>query len=198
MYKRQSFTSAGAGYLGTYTTNVLGISETQASNFAVIRNYIIAGLSTLAIGFIADKIGSKVKTLGIYLVLATIMTVVMILTRDATMMCIVVTFVFATVYTGMRGIYFATLGEVGIPLSLTGVSTGIISLICYTPDIYFAKLAGSWLDAYGNAGYDFIWYWAIGCGILGIITAGITMAYSKKLQAKNKQEPSADQAAEVK
>lgn len=193
-----SFTSAGAGYLGTYTTNILGISETQASNFAVIRNYIIAGLSTLAIGFIADKIGSKVKTLGIYLVLATVMAVVMVLTKDATMLCIVVTFVFATVYTGMRGIYFATLSEVGIPLSLTGVATGIISLICYTPDIYFAKLAGSWLDAYGSAGYDFIWYWAIGCGILGIITAIATLAYSKKLQAKNKTEqPAADAAADA-
>ena len=114
------------------------------------------------------------------------------------MLCIVVTFVFATVYTGMRGIYFATLSEVGIPLSLTGVATGIISLICYTPDIYFAKLAGSWLDAYGSAGYDFIWYWAIGCGILGIITAVITLAYSKKLQAKNKtKQPAAETAADA-
>jgi predicted MFS family arabinose efflux permease len=180
-----SFTSAGAGYLGAYTTNVLGISETQASTFSVVRNYIIAGISTLAIGFIADKIGSKVKTLGIYLVLATLMTVIMILTKDLTMLCIVVTFVFATVYTGMRGIYFATLSEVGIPLSLTGVAAGIISLICYLPDIYFAKLAGSWLDAYGNTGYDYIWLWAVGCGVLGIIIAVITFRYSKKIQKEN-------------
>ena len=183
-----SFTAAGAGYLGTYTTKILGISETQASTFAVIRNYIIAGLSTLSIGFIADKIGSKVKTLGIYLGLATIMTIVMIITKDITILCIVITFVFATVYTGMRGIYFATLDEVGIPLSLTGVATGIISLICYTPDIYFAKIAGNWLDTYGSSGYDFIWYWAIGCGILGVITAGITYFYSKKLHSKRKSQ----------
>ncbi|MEG1331934.1 MAG: MFS transporter, partial [Eubacterium sp.] len=120
-----SFTAAGAGYLGTYTTKILGLSETQASNFAVIRNYILAGLSTLAIGFIADKMGSKIKTLGIYLGLATIMTIVMLITKNIIAVCIAVTFIFATVYTGMRGIYFATLSEVGIPLSLTGVATGI-------------------------------------------------------------------------
>ena len=34
-----SFTSAGNGYLGAYTVNVLGVSETMASTFAIIRNY---------------------------------------------------------------------------------------------------------------------------------------------------------------
>lgn len=187
-----SFTAAGSGYLGAYTTNILGVAETQASNFAVIRNYIIAGLSTLAIGFVADKVGSKIKTLGLYMGLATIMTVVMILTKSNVTISIVVTFIFAAVYTGMRGIYFATLSEVGIPLSLTGVATGVISLICYLPDVYFAKIAGIWLDTYGNAGYNFIWYWAIGCGILGIVTAGITFAYSKKVQREREIEGSND------
>lgn len=144
-----SFTSAANGYLGFYTVNVLGISQTQASTFAVARNYIIAGLSTLAIGFIADRIGSKVKTLGYYLVIATVLTVSVVITKNTMFLCIGLTFIFAAIYTGMRGIYFATLGEVGIPLSLTGVATGVISLICYLPDVYFAKLAGIWLDKYG-------------------------------------------------
>lgn len=179
-----SFTSAANGYLGSYTVNVLGVSQTQASSFAVVRNYIIAGLSTLAIGFLADKIGSKVKTLGYYLAVATVLTVAVLFTKNAALLCVCTTFVFAVVYTGMRGIYFATLGEVGIPLSLTGAATGVISLICYLPDVYFAKLAGVWLDTYGNRGYDLIWYWVIGCGVLGILVAFATVRYSRKLQAK--------------
>ena len=181
-----SFTSAANGYLGSYTVNVLGISQTQASTFAVIRNYIIAGVATLAIGFIADKIGSKVKTLGYYLAIATILTAAVLFTKNAAFLCVGVSFVFAAVYTGMRGIYFATLGEVGIPLSLTGVATGVISLICYLPDVYFAKLAGIWLDAYGNFGYSLIWYWVIGCGVLGILVALATLRYSKKLKEQNR------------
>lgn len=178
-----SFTSAANGYLGSYTVNVLGISQTQASTFAVVRNYIIAGLSTLAIGFISDKIGYKVKTLGYYLAIATVLTVAVLFTKNATILCIGITFVFAVVYSGMRGIYFATLGEVGIPLSLTGVATGIISLICYLPDVFFAKLAGIWLDRYGNFGYDLIWYWVIGCGILGILVSFVSVRYAKKLKS---------------
>ncbi len=180
-----SFTSAGNGYLGAYTVNVLGISATQASIFAIIRNYIIAALMTFAIGFISDKVGNKSKTLGIYLFIASILCAALIVTKSAVVLCIAVSFAFAIVYSGMRGIYFATLGEVGIPLHLTGVSTGIISMLCYLPDVYFAKLAGSWLDTHGNAGYDYIWFYTIACGVLGVLTAFVTYRYSKKLAGKN-------------
>lgn len=176
-----SFTSAGNGYLGAYTVNILGISETTASTFAIIRNYIIAAVMTFAIGFISDRIGSKANTLGIYLTVASVLCAALIFTKSSFVLCLAVSFAFAIVYSGMRGIYFATLNEVGIPLSMTGIATGIISMLCYLPDVYFAKLAGSWLDTYGNRGYDFIWYWAIGCGILGIIVAILTYRYSKKI-----------------
>ena len=177
-----SFYCAASGYLGSYTTNVLGVSTSTASNYSVVRTYLITALSTLAIGFIADRIGSKVKTLGIYLVLATAVTGLMVLSEGNTAICVGTTFIFAIFYTGMRGLYFATMGEVGIPLRLTGTATGIISVICYLPDVFFAKLAGFWIDTYGNQGYDLIWYWCIGCGVLGIITAFITMKYIRGLK----------------
>lgn len=180
-----SFTSAGNGYLGAYTTSVLGISATQASLFAIIRNYIIAAIMTFLIGFISDKIGSKSKTLGIYLVVSSVLCGALIVTKSIVVLCIAVSFAFAIVYSGMRGIYFATLGEVGIPLKYTGIATGIISALCYLPDVYFAKLAGSWIDKFGNKGYDYIWMWAIGCGILGVIVALITTRYSKKLKQQD-------------
>ena len=31
-----------------------------------------------------------------------------------------------------------------------------------------------------------IWYWVIGCGILGILVAFISVRYSKKLKAEGK------------
>jgi len=179
-----SFTSAGNGYLGAYTVNVLGISATQASFFAILRNYIIAAVMTFCIGFISDKVGNKSKTLGIYLAIASVLCAALIFTKSAVVLCIAVSFAFAIVYSGMRGIYFATLGEVGIPLHLTGVSTGIISMICYLPDVYFAKLAGGWLDANGNVGYDYIWYYTIACGVLGVIVAFVTYRYSKKIEKR--------------
>lgn len=183
-----SFTACGSGYLGTYTVNVIGISASAASTFAIVRNYIIGAVSTLAIGFVADKIGFKVKTLGFYLAAAVIATVALIFSGSAGPgLGLIVCVVFAFIYTGMRGIYFATMEEVGIPLALNGVATGIISFICYLPDVYFAKIAGIWLDKYGNAGFTYIWIWAIGCGILGIIVAFLATRYANKLKAQKEQ-----------
>lgn len=182
-----SFTSAGNGYLGSYTVQVLGISETMASTFAIVRNYIIAAVMTFLIGFISDKVGSKSKTLGLYLAVATVLCVLLILTKNSMILCLAISFIYATVYTGMRGIYFATLSEVGIPLSMTGIATGIISMLCYLPDVYFAKLAGGWLDHHGLQGYDYIWIYTIVCGIAGIIVAFITYHYSKRLERSQKQ-----------
>ena len=182
-----SFTSAGNGYLGAYTVNVLGISQTTASSFAIVRNYIIAAVMTFAIGFVSDKIGSKSKTLGLYLAVASVLCALLIVTKSALVLCIAVSFAFAIVYSGMRGIYFATLNEVAIPLSMTGIATGIISMLCYLPDVYFAKLAGTWLDKFGNKGYDYIWIYTIVCGILGILVAFLTYRYSKKIEKTGKQ-----------
>ena len=44
----------------------------------------------------------------------------------------------------LRGIYFALLEESGIPIHLTGIAVGTISMIAYTPDI-FAPLMAGWL-----------------------------------------------------
>ena len=97
-------------------------------------------------------------------------------------LCIGVTFLFAAAYTGMRGLYFAVPSEMKIPVQLTGVATGVISFIGYLPDAYFAKLAGRWLDAYGLRGYDFIWYWAIGCAVLGAAVCFAACRYARKLK----------------
>ena len=193
-----SFVAVGSGYLGAYTTDVLGIDPTTASNYAIIRNYIIAALSMLLIGVVADKIGSRCKTLGIYLALGAISVALVMITKNQLFLCIAITFFFAVVFMGMKGIYFATMSEVGIPVKLTGLATGIISLICYTPDVFFAKIAGGWLDAFGNAGYDYIWCYGIACGVLGVILSVICVRYAKKVEArKQAHRGEAGKAAEA-
>ena len=47
----------------------------------------------------------------------------------------------------MRGIYFALLEETRTPKNITGAAVGVISFVGYTPEIYFASIAGRILDA---------------------------------------------------
>ncbi|MGI6010914.1 MAG: MFS transporter [Ruminococcus sp.] len=175
-----SITACASGYLGAYTSNVIGVSASQAATFAIIRNYFIAAISTFAIGYVAVKLKSESKTIGLYSLISGILIFVMLLSAGNFTLCIASTFIFAIAYTGMRGLYFAVPSEVGIPVRLTGVTTGIMSLIGYLPDVFFAKLAGRWLDQHGLAGYNYIWYWGIGCALLGAVVCFASYRYAKK------------------
>ena len=53
---------------------------------------------------------------------------------------------YAAVY-ALRGIYFALLEENRTPKFLTGAAVGLISLVGYTPDIFFGPISGRILDA---------------------------------------------------
>jgi MFS family permease len=175
-----SITACASGYLGAYTSNIIGVSASQAATFATIRNYFIAAISTLVIGFVAAKLKSESKTIGIYGIVSGVLIVAMLLLENNFVMSIACTFVFAAAYTGMRGLYFAVPSETGIPVQLTGVANGVISTIGYLPDVFFAKLAGGWLDSYGLDGYRFIWYWAIGCSVLVAVVSFISYKYTVK------------------
>ena len=176
-----SITACASGYLGAYTSNVVGATASQAATFAIIRNYFLAAISTLVIGYVALKLKSASKTIGLYSLISCVLIVIMLVTEASYTICIAVTFVFAFAYTGMRGLYFAVPSETKIPIQLAGITMGVMSFIGYLPDVFFAKLAGRWLDKYGLQGYHLIWYWAIGCAILGTIVCLMTYAYAKKL-----------------
>ena len=47
----------------------------------------------------------------------------------------------------LRGIYFALLQETRTPRHITGTAVGMISFVGYTPEIFFAWIAGAILDA---------------------------------------------------
>ena len=184
-----SVTAAASGYLGTYTVQVLGIDPTTASSFAVIRNYIIAALSTLLIGFVALALKSEIKTLGVYLGITGIVITLLMLLGQTPGLGVAIIFVFAFFYTGMRGLYFATLSEMRIPVHLTGIAAGIVSFLGYTPDVFFSKVAGIWLDTAGTAGFTYIWMYAIACCIVGVITCFFAYRYAKKKQTEIDAHP---------
>lgn len=55
----------------------------------------------------------------------------------------------------LRGIYFALLQEIGVPMGLTGTAVGFVSVIGFAPDIFAHLLAGWFVDSGAGAlGYQ--------------------------------------------
>jgi sugar phosphate permease len=70
----------------------------------------------------------------------------------------------------LRGIYFALLEENRTPAFVTGAAVGLVSLIGYTPEIFFAPISGRILDANpGLVGFQHYFLFLAGIAVVGIL-----------------------------
>ena len=169
---------AYCGYKGLdnyslYAFEILDMSEAEAAGFTAISAYIRPVAAVLA-GFLADRIGVSRLILGLFAVLAGSYTALGVLVPEAQLLVLVYANLFLT-FCGvfaLRGVYFALLEETRVPDQLTGAAVGLISLVGYTPDIFFAPIAGRLLDATpGIGGHQHYFILLAGIAIIGLVTA---------------------------
>ena len=72
----------------------------------------------------------------------------------------------------LRGVYFALVQESKIKHYVTGTAVGFISLIGYTPDIFFASISGRILDAApGVEGFENYFLMLMGISLVGVMAS---------------------------
>ena len=179
--------SAVASYLTPYSTSVLGMSAALAASIGTFRTYGCRLIGGPLGGYIADK-GFKsvakeqvlgqtacIVTLGIFLVLPTgvnggVLVVLLLLVGVAMFLC--------------KGTYFSIQAEMGIPTNVSATAVSIATLIGYLPDMFVHTMFGNWIDASGDAGYRKILMYGVATAVLGVITALLAVAQSKKVAAR--------------
>lgn len=176
-------------YTTPYLSNVMLMSAATAGVVATIRSYGVGLFAAPIIGKITDKVKVPYSTSVIILLALEIVTtaILLILPGDPSVLvvCIIAILAFASFMYALRGVYYATLGEAGVPLAMTGTATGIISVIGYLPDTFMNLLIGDKLDKYpGAAGYKYIFMYMIGFAVAGIVIAVIINRIGKKNAAK--------------
>lgn len=125
-------------------------------------------------GVIADRITAS-RTIGVSFALLVVgFASLYALPPDRALIAILWSQVTATALAvfALRGVYFALLEESGIPLHLTGIAVGTISMLAFTPDIFAPLLAG-WLvdNSPGTLGYRR--YFGLLAGIAGAGLAAV-------------------------
>ena len=168
-----------------YTTNLCGLSGALGAAVSSIRYY---GLGFMAIpgGVLGDRIGfANTMITGFVIVILTNVLFIAFPGTPATVgFFIVIMLSFMAAHFAMRGVYYALLTEGLVPVTATGIATGIIATVAYSPDIFAPLYQGALLDAYGkdkHAGYNYIF-------MLSIITAfgGIALSIYFKKRARAK------------
>lgn len=175
-------------YITPYTTDIYGASTSTAAVLSAIRTYGIGIFGALIAGFIADKAGSTTKVIAVSFVLiaAGLMSFFVAPVGSRYLwVAIIIMMTVAFIIFIPRGIYFAIIDEIGIPVKYTGAAVGVASFIGFSPDMFAYSIIGSWLDNNpGIEGYHKAFMFMAAVSLLGFIFSIIAFKYIKKHKQK--------------
>lgn len=143
----------GLDFYAQYSMVVLGKSEVEASQFVSAAGYI-RPVAAIGAGFIADRFSSKKTIFAMFCTaFAGYILLIFLTTHNpaANFIYFQLILTFVAVY-ALRGVYFALFEEIRVPQNITGTTIGVVSLIGFTPDIFFNSIAGRIIDY--NPGID--------------------------------------------
>ncbi len=157
-----------------YAVQVLGMDEVAAARFTAYASYL-RPVAAVAAGIFADRFSASRIIGATFLVLGVAYASQAIAVPTAALL----NFLYANILISffavfaLRGVYFALLEETKTPKYLTGTTVGMVSLVGYTPDVFFGPVTGRILDAApGLAGHQHYFMFLAGVAMLGLLVAG--------------------------
>lgn len=175
----------GLDYYSLYAVDVLGMNELESAEFMSLTAYL-RPVAAISAGFIVDRLTAKKVIIISFTLLVIAYTILSSLTPNKGLINIIIANIIVTfiaVY-ALRGVYFALIAETKIPLGLTGTAVGLISVIGYTPDVFFNSVAGRILDT--NPGISGFQNYFV---LLSVIsTVGLIATFALVSKKKQSQE----------
>ena len=180
------------GYVTGYLSNAFGLSDTVVGNLSVVRTYLMMMIGAFVAGFIADKIGSRIKLIKWAFVGMAVFAscYVLIPTQGAGVPLVICNFVVYGLFLySIKAMYFSTIDEVLVPKRLAGTASGLISLGTYAPEMFLYTVSGNIVDRYvGTAtplkGYHICFIMMAVLSVIGFICGTILMRMNKKAIAE--------------
>ena len=147
----------------------------QASYLASV-SFWMRPVGALLAGVISDKVGyAKTAMLSFVILIISYFILSLGVLSNSVWIIGLLTLAIASIgIYGVRGVYFALFKEAEIPLEVTGTAIGLVSVIGYTPDVFFGPIMGYLLDTYpGAVGHQYV-FGVVACfACLGLFAAGL-------------------------
>ncbi len=152
---------AYVGYKSTddislYGSDVFGLNEVGSAGLATL-SFWVRPFAAFGAGMLGDRFGnSKMLSLSFFLLVlfSLLMGSGWLVGSGMSVIFLVIAGTSAAIY-ALRGLYFAVFEESKVPLGVTGSAVGLVSLLGYTPDIFFGPLMGFVLDnSPGREGHE--------------------------------------------
>lgn len=169
---------------GVYAVQVLDMNQVEAAALNTWASYS-RPVAAIVAGLCADRWRSSgvvavlffVAAMAFYALSRELMATLSLGLIIANLM---VTFV--AVY-ALRGIYFSLIEESRLDRRMTGSAVGLISLLGFTPDIFFAAITGRILDA--NPGAVGFQHYFLLMAVISVVGMACTLSLARRLAARH-------------
>lgn len=172
-------------YINPFLKVYFQMPEDGILKFNIFRTYILATILSPLLGWIADKIKSIIKVMGIGFIINSICLICIILSFEKNVSSIVIAIlltIFTVIVSAEKNIAVAVISELQIPHSRQGTTLGIISFIGFSPDAFFYLLAGHTIKNGYISEYRNLFIIGLMFAILGLICVAIyVMKYKKRI-----------------
>ena len=166
-----------------YAVQVLGLNEVEAARLTAWASYLRPVAAVLT-GLAADRSSAGRAIAVAFALLVPCYALLAIAVPSPAWLPLIYTNFFASFFAAfaLRAVYFALLEETRTPLHLTGATVGAVSFIGFTPEIFFAPIAGRILDqAPGLPGHQHYFMFLGGFALVGLTV----VAWLFRLQRKS-------------
>jgi nitrate/nitrite transporter NarK len=172
----------GTDNYSLYAVQVLGMDEVAAAKFTAYAAYL-RPVGAVTAGLVADRFSSSRIIVVTFIILTLCYAILAVAVPTSAWMNLIFANMLVSYFAvfALRGIYFALLHEIKTPKHLTGATVGLVSLVGYTPDIFFAPIAGRILDASpGLGGHQNYFIFLAAIAVSGILISGWLIWLNKR------------------
>lgn len=183
----------GINYFLPFLQNVFMLSATMAAIFNLFTISTLRLFVAPAGGVIADRVfGGAARFMRVAL-LFVVLAVTVVLLVPKTSEYMIVAFVAMAAISSLafmlRSVYYAPIGEMGIPKSMSGAAMSVASFIGYSPMFWGYLVYGKILDSYEpEQAYNYIFMIMIGFAFVGVLLASLMAHRIKRIRARKRQE----------
>ncbi len=164
-----------------YAVQVLEMNEIDAAKLSTYGAYV-RPIACIIAGILTDRFDAARSICVMFFMLLISYIFLANATTETVSLILILLNLFITFFGvfALRGVYYALLEETKTPKHLTGTSVAIIAFIGYTPEAFFAPIAGRILDANpGVIGHMNFFNLLAGFATLGILITIILIRLKK-------------------
>lgn len=182
-----------SSYMQPYCQEVLGMTAVVAGYVGIVKKDVIRLAAAPFSGWLSKKWGGKCAALiGVFgTMLVATLVILLLLPAGGNVIAVSVILMVASSFAiyGMRGMYYAIIGEAGTPAAIYGTVSGLAMFIGFSPDFFNPTLIGSWLDKYpGAAGYRMVFIYMLITMIVGLGFVILLVKHNKKNSQERVEE----------